>query len=178
MEYRGVGVESWWLLAIAGVLSILFGLALLFWPGITVLTILWIFAIYAIIYGIVELVNMFRAMGEHTTWWTHLLIGLIGLAAGIVAFAWPGITSLVLLYLIAFWAIAAGIVEAIAGLVEADLGWVIVGVITALFGFILLVNPLGGATALVFVIGIFALVRGILLLIAAIRAPSAATPVI
>lgn len=172
MEYRGLPVESWWVLAIAGVISILFGLAALFWPGLTLLVLVWLFGVYALAYGFVELVNVFRAVGERRTWWTHLLIGLISIAAGIVVFAWPGITSLVLLFTIAFWAIAVGIAEVFAGLFQAQFGLLIVGVISILFGFVLLANPVAGALAFVFVIGVFAIVRGVLLLIAAVRAPA------
>lgn len=172
MEYRGPAVESWWILAVAGLFSILFGLAALFWPGLTLFVLVWLFGIYAIAYGFVELVNVFRAIGERTSWWTHLLIGLISLGAGVVVFAWPGITSLVLLFIIAFWAIGVGVSEVFAGLFQAQLGLLVAGVITSLFGFVLLANPVGGALALVFVIGIFAIVRGVLLLMAAVRAPA------
>lgn len=172
MEYRAPVVEDWWVLALAGVFSILFGLAALFWPGLTIFVLVALFGVYAIAYGLVELANVFKAIGENRTWWTHLLIGLISLGAGVVVFAWPGITSLVLLFAIAFWAIAIGVAEVLAGLFQAQFGLLIAGAISVVFGFILLANPIAGALALVTVIGVFAIVRGVMLLIAAIRAPT------
>jgi uncharacterized membrane protein HdeD (DUF308 family) len=169
MEYRGPAVETWWILAIGGIVSILFGVAAVFWPGITLMTLVWLFGVYAIAYGLVELANMFRS-GD--AWWVHLLVGLISLGAGVIVLAWPGITSLVLLYAIAFWAVGVGIAEVLAGLFQAQLGLLVAGVISILFGILLLANPVGGALALIFVIGIFAIVRGILLLVAAIKTPT------
>ncbi len=172
MEFRGTVGESWWVLALLGLFSIIFGLAALFWPGLTLVVAVWVYGIYAIVYGVVELINMFRAMGQHATWWTHLVIGLISLGAGLVVIAWPMISSVILLYVIAFWAIGIGIFEVFDGLFHTGLAMVVVGVVSLLFGILLLANPLAGALALMFVIGIFSLVRGVLLLIAAIRAPS------
>ncbi len=163
---------AWWDLAIAGVISILFGLAALFWPALTLGVLAVLFGAYVLIQGIAQIAAMFKAMGAHQTWWTHLLLGLISIAAGIAVFAFPGMTAMVLLFVIAFWAIFEGVMEIIASFITGEFLVAIGGVIAVLFGFLLLSNPLVGAMAYVMVIGLFALVRGILLLVAAIRAPS------
>ncbi len=134
-----------------------------------------LFGAYAIISGILEFVAMVRAMNVGTTWWTHLLIGVFDLAAGLAAFAYPGVTVLVLLYIIAFWAIIVGVIEIVAAFASGLFLLVVGGVIAVLFGLLLLANPGAGALAYVMVIGVFAIVRGILLLVHAIRAPEVPT---
>ncbi len=172
--FRPVSDQSvtWWALAIAGVASILFGLAALFWPGLTLSVLVLLFGAYVLIHGVAELVATYKAMGAHQTWWTHLLLGIISIAAGLVVFAYPGMTALVLVYIIGFWAITIGVMEIIAAFTTGEFLVVIAGVISILFGLLLLANPGVGALVYVMVIGLFALVRGILLLIASIRAPA------
>lgn len=169
--------QLWWVLAISGVVSILFGLAALLWPGITLMVLVWLFGFYVLLLGVLMLVGMFRAIGAHTTWWPSLIVGLLSIGAGIAVFVWPGITAVSLLYIIAFWAIFSGVAEIIGGLFEAHFLWMLAGVISVVFGFILLANPAGGALALVMVIGIFAIIRGIMLLVSAVRTPAMAGPV-
>ncbi|TAK33455.1 MAG: HdeD family acid-resistance protein [Chloroflexota bacterium] len=173
MQYPAMESESWWVLAIGGVVNILFGLAALLWPGLTLVVFIWLFGIYAIVYGIVELVHMIRAIGAQSTWWTYLLVGIFSILAGVVVFAWPGMTTEVLAYAIAVWAIVIGLVEIVGAFSVGRFLLAVVGVVSVLFGFVLLSNPLAGALALVMVIGAFAIVRGIILLIEAVRAPTA-----
>ncbi len=163
----------WWELAIVGVVAILFGLVAIFWPGLTLFTLVFLFGAFALVTGVVKLVAMFRAMGAHQTWWTHLVLALLNLGAGIVAFAYTGMTTLVLLYIIAFWAIAIGVIEIIAAFSTGEFLLAVAGVIALLFGFVLLGNPIAGALAYVTVIGIFAIVRGVMLIVQAVRAPEA-----
>jgi len=173
MFYRTTADHLSWTLATAGVLAILFGLAALIWPGLTLIILIALFGAYAIIDGIVALVAMLRAIGEHTTWWTHLARAVFSIAAGIVVFAWPGITTIALLYVIAFWALTIGVAEIVGAFATGQFLWAIAGTISVLFGIVLLANPLEGALALVTVIGVFAIIRGILLLVAAVRLPHA-----
>src|SRR5690606_5190396 len=104
----------WWAMAISGTAAILFGLAAILWPGLTLLVLVALFGVYAIIEGIAELIAMFRALRLNAAWWPHLLLAVLSLGAGILVLLYPGITSVLLLYFIAFWAIAVGLVEAVA----------------------------------------------------------------
>lgn len=165
--------EHWWVLALAGVFSILFGIVALAWPGITLLALVWLYGVFALVYGIVRLVGTFREIGAHQTWWGSLAVALLSLAAGIFVLAYPLMSTVVLAFVIAIWAIALGIVEVIVGISRAHWMVVLVGALSIVFGFIVLANPMAGALALVFVIGAFAIVRGIVEIVAAIRAPSA-----
>ncbi len=166
--------QTWWVYAAAGVAAILFGLVALFFPGLTLALFILFFGIFAIVDGVINLIDMFRRIGERRTWWPQLVIGIVGIAAGLFVFAYPGITALILLYVIAFWAIFVGMLEIFASFATGQLLLFAVGLLSALFGFILLANPGRGALALVMVIGIFWIVRGIVLLVQSFTAPSAA----
>ncbi len=167
--------DRWrWALIAAGVLSILFGLAAMLWPGLTFSILVFLFGIYAIVFGIVELTNMLRATGTPSPWWKHLLVGVFSVAAGVAVFVWPGETALVLLYIIAAWAVAVGIVEIGAAVSLNNLFVAMEGLVLILLGLVLVAYPGAGAVALVLIIGAFAIVRGVVLLVAAAR--STATP--
>ncbi len=176
MEHLTGANRYWWMLGISGVVAILFGLMALLWPGLTLSVFIMLFGAYALVYGIVRLVAMFRAMGGGETWWTHLVVGLLSIAAGLFVFAYPGVTAATLVYVIAFWAIAVGIVEIVAAFLLNMLNLAITGLLSVLFGLLLVSDPSRGALALVMVIGIFAIVRGIVELILAIRAPRVVLP--
>lgn len=167
-----VETTPWWALAIAGIAAIAFGILAVTWPDITVLIMVLLFGIQALATGIVGIIAMFKAIGEHRTWWPYLIMGALSIIAGLVALAYPGITALVLLFIIAFWAIALGIVEIIGAFATGQFMLFVVGLLGIVIGFVLLANPGAGVLAYVVVIGVFAIVRGILLLIEAIRQPT------
>lgn len=98
-----------------------------------------------------------------------LIDGLLGIAVGIIAFAWPGITALALLYLIAFWAIFTGVLEVIAAFrlrheVEGEWLLAISGVLSVLFGLALIVRPATGALAVIWLIGAYSIAYGVLMI--------------
>jgi uncharacterized membrane protein HdeD (DUF308 family) len=161
---------------LAGIAAILFGLVALFWPDLTLYVFVLLFGIFAVVTGIIFLASMVRAIGEDETWWPQLILGLISIGAGIFVFTNPQVSTYSLLFVIALWAIFAGVIELLAGILTEEFLLVIAGIITSIFGFILLGHPQSGAMALVMVIGIFAIVRGLLLLIGAFHRPSPAEP--
>lgn len=163
--------KYWWALAIRGVVAVLFGLLTFFVPGITLVTLVLLFGAYALVDGIFNVIAFFRAVSHH---WALLIEGVIGIIAGILTFTWPAITAIVLLYLIAFWAIFTGIFEIIAGIrlrkaITNEWLLLIMGVFSLLFGVLILFNPGVGALAIVLWIGAYALVFGIILLALAFR---------
>src|SRR5260370_16593557 len=91
----------WWALALRGGLAILFGLLAFFWPGFLWLVVVYLFGAYALIDGVLALIAAVTGHGESGPWWALLLEGLVGIAVGILAFPWPGLTHFALLYLIA-----------------------------------------------------------------------------
>jgi len=98
-----------------------------------------------------------------------LVEGVVSVLAGLAAFVWPGLTALVLLYIIAFWAIVTGVLEIVAAIrvrraISNELGLVIGGVLSVVFGVVLLIAPGAGALAVIFLIGAYAVVFGLALL--------------
>ncbi|MEA5523421.1 HdeD family acid-resistance protein [Nodularia spumigena] len=166
--------RNWWTVALRGAIAIIFGLAALFWPDITLTALIFIFAAFVLVSGVLLAIAAFRDGLTHTHGWLMLLEGAIGIAVGIMAFIWPGITALVLLYLIAAWAIVTGVLEIIAAIQvrkEIQNEWLlaIAGIASVLFGVLLLVWPIAGALAILWIIGAYAIIFGILLLILAFR---------
>jgi uncharacterized membrane protein HdeD (DUF308 family) len=162
---------NWSALAFRGLVAVLFGLLTFFLPGITLATLVLLFGAYVLVDGVFNFIAFFQVRSQH---WALLIEGLIGISAGLVTFAWPGITALVLLYVIAFWAIFTGIFEIIAGIrlrkvITNEWLLVVMGAVSLLFGLFILFAPGAGALAIVLWIGAYALVFGVFLLALALR---------
>ena len=163
--------RNWWALALRGVVAVLFGLLTFLLPGITLVTLVLLFGVYALVDGVFNVIAFFRVASHH---WAFLIEGVIGIIAGILTFAWPAITAIVLLYLIAFWAIFTGVFEIVAGIrlrkaITNEWLMVVMGVLSLVFGVLILFAPVAGALAIVLWIGAYALVFGIFLLALAFR---------
>ena len=163
---------NWWALAVRGVAAILFGLVALIWPGLTLAVLIIVYGAYAIVDGAFAIVAGFRAGG--TRRWLLLAESVFSILAGLIALFWPGITALVLLYVISLWAIFGGLLR-IAGAVllrrEIDNEWTMAlsGVLWILLGVVLVALPGIGLLSLAWLIGVFALGAGITLLALAFR---------
>lgn len=166
--------QNWWLLVLRGVLGILFGLAAFVWPGITLLTLIVMFGVYAIVDGAVAVGTGLSRTKDSPRWWTFLVEGLLSIGAGVVALLWPGLTTLVLIYMIASWAIFTGILEIVAAIRlrnEITNEWMLAlgGLISVALGLLLFFQPAAGSLAIVWIIAAYALIFGILLVILGFR---------
>ena len=155
--------RSWWMLVLRGVLAILFAICAFIWPGLTlgVLVLLW--GAFAVVDGVVAI-----ASGISARWWTLAGFGVLGVAAGLIALFRPGITALVLLMVIAAWAIVRGVFEIIAAIrlrKELTGEWLLIvaGIASIALGILMVLFPGAGAVALVWIIGLQALIAGVLL---------------
>ncbi len=155
---------------VRGIIAIVFGvLALVVSPGITLLFLVYLFGAYALISGIVAVATALRYTKEQD-WALVLVEGILGIVVGIVAFVWPGITAFALLYLIAAWAIVTGIMQ-IVGAFTLPLGtgreWLLglAGLVSVIFGVLIAIRPIAGLVAVVWLIGIYAIVFGILYIV-------------
>jgi uncharacterized membrane protein HdeD (DUF308 family) len=161
--------SQWWILALRGLLAVIFGVLALMWPGPTLAALVLFFAAFAIVDGILALVVGFRSK-----WWGVALLGLLGITAGILTFMRPGITALALLYLIAGWAIVRGVFEIVGAIQlrrELENEWLLIlsGLASIAFGVLVLVYPGAGALSIVWLIGAFAIWIGLLMLFLAFR---------
>jgi uncharacterized membrane protein HdeD (DUF308 family) len=167
--------RSWWLMLLRGLASILFGIAAFIWPGLTVLALTLLYGAYAMADGILSLGAALTGNGDRSvpTGWL-VVMGLLGIAAGSVAFLWPGLTAFALVIMIGAWAVAIGILEIIGAIWlrhELEDEWLLIaaGILSVLFGTALLLKPGAGALALAWAIGAFAILSGILHLAFALR---------
>lgn len=161
--------RNWWLLLIRGILAVLFGLVAFAWPALTLVTLVLLYGAYAFVDGLTAL-----WVGVSSRAWGVLFFGLLGVGVGIYTFFYPGVTAIVLLYLIAAWALVRGafeIVTAIQLRKEISYEWALVvsGLISIIFGIVLFANPGEGALAMVVVIGAFALMFGVVMIVLAFR---------
>lgn len=166
--------RNWWVLALRGVLAIIFGILALVWPELTVLSLILVFGAYVLLDGIFAVISGIRSYGENRRWWAVLLEGIAGIVVGVLTFLWPDVTGLVLLYFIAAWAIVTGIFEIVAALQmrrEITGEWLMIlsGLLSIVFGVVLVLFPEAGALGLVWVIGAYAIVFGLLLIFLAFR---------
>ncbi|MEA5502752.1 HdeD family acid-resistance protein [Halotia wernerae UHCC 0503] len=166
--------RNWWTVALRGVLAIIFGLVALFWPKITLTAFVFIFAAFVLVSGILLAIAAFRDRLTNTHGWLMLLEGAIGMGVGVLAFMRPGIATLVLLNLIAAWAIVTGIFEIIAAIQirkEIENEWLLAlaGITSLLFGVLLIIWPVAGALAILWIIAAYTIIFGILLLVLAFR---------
>jgi uncharacterized membrane protein HdeD (DUF308 family) len=165
----------WWAVALRGALAVVFGVVAWIWPDITVRALVLLFGFYALVDGLLALAALL-AGGQMVRDRRGLLLveGIAGIAAGIVSFVWPGITALVLLYLIAAWAIATGVLEVVVAIwlrreLRGEWLLALVGVVSVLFGVFLGLRPSEGAVAVVWALGLYALVFGAALVALGLR---------
>ena len=161
--------KDWRIYVLRGILAVVFGLLALAWPGLTIEVLVVLFGIYAIFEGVLALSAAFRHR-QRPIWWVLLLEGLAGIVVGVFAFIWPGLTAVILLIFIAIWAILTGILEIAAAIqlrrqLKGEWALGLTGVLSILIGLLLLSNPGAGALAVVWLIGIYAVLFGVLLVI-------------
>lgn len=162
--------SNWWVLLLRGILAVLFGIIAFALPGLTLVTLVLLYGAYALVDGLIAL-----WVGGKSRAWSLLLAGIIGVLFGIYTFLFPGITAVALLYLIAAWAIFRGVLEIVTAMRlrrEISYEWALVlgGIISILFGLVLFANPAAGALAMVWLIGAYAVVFGLAMIILAFRA--------
>ena len=159
--------RHWWVMALRGLVAVVFGVLAFVWPGITLAVLVLFFGAYALVDGILAIFVAVRGGTDHR--WFLGLEGVVGVLAGLVAFVFPGVTALALLYIIAFWAVLTGVLEVVAAVrlrraISNEWGLIIGGVLSVLFGIVLIAAPGAGALAVVFVIGAYAVLFGVTLL--------------
>jgi uncharacterized membrane protein HdeD (DUF308 family) len=158
--------RNWWLILLRGIFAIIFGVLTFAWPGITLVTLVLLYGAFAFADGVLSLVAAVTKGPAEPRWWLAL-VGILGIGAGIATLMWPGLTGIILLYLIAGWAIASGIFEIVGAIrlrKEIDDEWLLIasGVVSVIFGLLILANPGAGALGVAFAIGAFAVLFGVL----------------
>ncbi len=165
---RQVTQQNWWLLGLGGIVAILFGIAILAWPKLSLAIFVYLFVAAAVIYGIFTLCMAFSSNKE-PGWWIVPLGGFLSIVVGVLTFVFPHITGQVLVFLVAAWALLVGIVafvHAFSSSPSVTHRWlyVIAGFLAFILGVFLFVRPTG-ILSVIWLVGAFSIVYGALLLI-------------
>lgn len=160
--------DNWWIVALRGVLAILFGIIAFLLPGATILALVALFAVFAILDGALGIAQALRGARRREGWGLLLLNGVLGIAIGVAAVAWPDITVLAVVFMIAAWALISGgmMLGTAFGLKTSHGRWLLVfgGIVSILYGTLLFVSPFVGALVLTWWMGAHALVLGVTLI--------------
>jgi uncharacterized membrane protein HdeD (DUF308 family) len=166
--------RNWGWIALRGAAALIFGVLAFAWPVKALFVLVLFFGAYALVEGIFALIAAFRIRDGGKPMWSFVVIGILGIAAGIVTFLWPGITALALLTLIAVWALFMGVFQIVAAVrlrKEITHEWLLglSGLLSVVFGVAMLARPVEGMIAIVWVIAAYSVVFGILLLVLGFR---------
>ncbi len=160
--------RNWWAIEIRGVLAVLFGIIALFYTDTTMLSLVYLFAFYALADGIFAIVAGVRAMAAHERWGWLLVEGIVGILAAVIAVIWPELSLVAFVALIAGWSIVTGILELGAAYRldgTSGRGWLaFAGIMSIAFGVLLILAPIAGAVVLTWWLGAYAIVFGISLM--------------
>lgn len=168
--------RNWWVILMRGILAIIFGGLTLAWPQLSLLTLVFMFGVFAFMDGIFALAAAVMKGAPAPRWWLAM-VGVFGILAGAATFVWPNMVGAMLLYFIAGWAIAGGILQifgAIKVRAETPNEWLLIasGILQLLFGILILLNPAASALGMALAIATFAIVYGVLLIAFSFRLKS------
>ncbi|MBB72537.1 MAG: hypothetical protein CMF50_09090 [Legionellales bacterium] len=158
---------------IRGLLAIIFGIALVAYPSLSLMIMIAIFGAFVFLNGLFAGIYALWHRKSDPSWGSHLIEGVIGIIIGLLVWFWPGLTGLILLYIIAAWAIATGIMQLVSAISlrkiirnAALLG--VTGLLSLIFGVLVCVYPVTGAVTIAWIIGIYAIIIGLLLVMCAL----------
>ena len=159
--------QAWPVLMARAVLAVALGLVMLTVPGVTLLLVAWAFGIYALVDGAAQVLDAIRRR-HRPRWWIALLLGLIGVVAGVIALIWPFPTAVVLAVLVGCWALVTGVIEIVSAVRQRRerrrTAWLVVaGLLSVVAGVLILIWPVHGAVAVAMLLGVFATAYGVVL---------------
>lgn len=166
--------RNWWVVALRGLAAIVFGVLTILNPAISLAALILLFGAYALADGVFGVIAAITRRRNEPRWVALLISGILGILIGAFTFLMPGVTALVLLYIIAAWAVVRGVIEIAAAIqlrkvIQGEFWLGLAGALSIAFGVLLFVFPGAGALAVVLWIGAFALVLGIVLMALAFR---------
>lgn len=163
-------LQTWWLLALRGLVALLFGAVAIVWPAITLATLALLFAAYGMLAGAVWIFGAVAHRASDRRWPVLLLMGILSAAAGAIAALYPGLTALALVLLMGANALVSGVIEIVLAVrlrtrIKGEPLLALSGAVSVVFGVVVLLFPLGaGALALAWMVGLYAMLTGAMLL--------------
>jgi len=160
--------RNWWLLLVRGIVAILFGVLTFVQPGISLAALVLLFGAFSLADGVLGVWTAFSSRKEREHWWLLLLGGLVGVGVGLLTLLAPGVTALALLFYIAIWAVATGVLQIVAAIrlrkeIEGEWMLILAGLASVAFGILLMARPGAGALAVLWLIAGYAIVFGIIM---------------
>jgi uncharacterized membrane protein HdeD (DUF308 family) len=164
----------WWMTLLRGLFWILFGIILFARPGISLLSLTLALGVILFIDGVIEVANALSGRKENDDWWVLLLVGLAGIGVGLLTFYNPQATALAVVFYVAIWAIATGLLEIVAAVrlrrqIEGEVWLALAGIASVVFGVLLVARPGAGALTILWLIGAYAIGFGVVLMLLAFR---------
>lgn len=166
--------RSWWSLMIRGILAVIFGMLALFAPAKTLDFLIVLFGVFVLVVGLVATLGAIMHRKESENWWLILIPGIAGIVIGIISMAMPAFTQTVIIYLIAIWALVSGIGQLYSAMklrrdVEGEWMPILIGIISIVLAVLLFARPLDAAATVMWLVGLFVLVIGILWILMGFR---------
>ncbi|HTV92579.1 MAG TPA: HdeD family acid-resistance protein [Verrucomicrobiae bacterium] len=176
----GVLARNWWALLIRGIAAVIFGLLVFFWPAASGFALVIVFGAYALVDGVFAIVAAVRAAEAHQRWIAFALEGIIGIIIAALVFFDPLLVGVALYYTIAVWAVLTGILELVAAFQLRSLvpnEWMLIlgGILSIAFGVLLIIYPLIGILTVLYLIGFYAILFGVVMIVFSFRLRSHAT---
>lgn len=167
-------VGNWWAVVVRGLIAIALGIVTLMWPAVTIGALVLLFGFYALLDGIFSFIAAFKAQQHHERWGYLLGEGIVGVLAGVLTFAWPAITTLALVYMVAAWAVVTGFLEIGAAFrlrkhIAGEILLALAGVISIAFGIMIVIAPIAGVLVIAVWIGVYELIFGVTMLALGLR---------
>ena len=169
--------RNWWVVVLRGVAAVLFGLIALVWPGVTLVALAIVFGVYALVDGGALGYAAYRAAPGNRA--SLVVQAVVSVLLGLVALIWPVAFGLAVVLVIGLWAVVTGVAEIVTAIrlrshISSEWLLIFVGALSIVFGLLLWFWPLAGAEAIVFVVGVYAIIFGIVLAVAGFRLRAAA----
>ena len=166
--------RNWWMFLVRGILALVFGVVALVFPFATFQALVLIFGAFALVDGIFAIISAFSSDAKSENWWWLILEGALGILIGILTIIQPAAMGNAWLILIAAWALVTGILEIITAIrirkqIEGEFWMILSGLISAAFGVLVFVNPISGAFAVGFIVGIYAIMFGAMMIALSLR---------
>lgn len=176
---RQISRAYWWLILLRGIVALLFGIMALISVQFVLLFLVYLFGAYVLLDGILAIIVSLQDRRSSSGWWVLLLLGIVGVIVGLITFVHPGNVALLIFYLVAIWLIISGLFVIISAftLRAAGAEWllVVVGVFSIIVGIVFFIHPTTSILSIVWLLGIFALVYGIIQIVRAIQLRSLLT---
>ena len=170
---RQISRTYWWLILLRGIVALLFGIMALISVEFTLLFLVYLFGAYVLLDGILAIIVSLQERRSSTGWWVLFLLGIVGIVVGVLCFIHPGNVALLIFYLVGIWLIISGIIGILSAFSLRAAGGegllVVVGIISIVVGIIFVIHPTSSILTLVWLLGVFALIYGIIQIVRAIQ---------